>query len=129
MAKLSQKQADNLNKALDDKAREILMEAKKNGVKDNYCFITTFMRYMQQIEILRELEAQLKKDKIVVSKEYVKGRKNLYTHPAVAEYNKTSDSANKTVKTLLDMINKVPKTAESTEDDKDALFEALGIDE
>ena len=42
---------------------------------------------------------------MLVKKEYVKGRKNLYSNPAVAEYNKTTDSANKTISTLMKIIN------------------------
>ena len=38
------------------------------------------------------------------AKEYVKGRKNVYSHPAISDYNRTTDNANKTVVTLMKII-------------------------
>lgn len=58
----------------------------------------------------------MKEEGMLVSKEYVKGRKNLYSNPAVAEYNKTTDSANKTVATLMRIIKNF-NVAETTEDE------------
>lgn len=56
----------------------------------------------------------MKEEGMLISKEYVKGRKNLYSNPAVAEYNKTTDSSNKTVATLIRIIKSfnVEETAE-----------------
>ena len=51
-----------------------------------------------------DLEKTVKEEGILVTKEYVKGRKNVYSHPAVADFNKTTDSANKTVATLMKII-------------------------
>jgi hypothetical protein len=65
---------------------------------------------------------------LLVSKEYVRGRKNLYSNPAVAEYNKTTDSANKTVSTLLRIIKDF-NVEESTEEE-DLLMKMInGSDE
>ena len=58
----------------------------------------------------------MKEEGMLVSKEYVKGRKNLYSNPAVAEYNKTTDSANKTVSTLMRIIRNF-NVEENTEED------------
>jgi hypothetical protein len=54
------------------------------------------------------------KDGMLVSKEYVKGRGNLYSSPAVTEYNRTTDSANKTVSTLMRILKNFG--ASSTDD-------------
>ena len=59
---------------------------------------------MMQLEILRKLEAAIKRNGTMVKKEYVKGRKNVYTNPAIAEYNKTASAANGTVTTLINII-------------------------
>ena len=40
----------------------------------------------------------------LVKKEYAKGRKNVYSHPAISDYNRTIESANKTVVTLIEII-------------------------
>lgn len=88
-------------------AEEILRIAAQRGVEQNFFFITTFKRYQVQIKILTDLEKTIKAEGNTVTKEYVKGRKNVYTHPAIAEYNKTSTAANQTVQTLMKIVNKM----------------------
>lgn len=92
------------DKSLQDKAAEIVAMAEDAGVQENYFFVTTFKRYQVQIGILSQLEESMDKDGMLVSKEYVKGRKNLYSNPAVNAYNRTADSANKTVQTLMKIV-------------------------
>ena len=89
---------------LNEQAQEILRIASEHGVEQNFFFITTFKRYQVQIVILNDLEGKIKEDGPVVTKEYVKGRKNVYTNPAISEYNKTSTAANQTVQTLMKII-------------------------
>ena len=111
---------------LQEQAEEILRIAEKYGVEQNFLFITTFKRYQVQLNILKDLEQTIKKDGSLVTKEYVKGRGNVYTHPAISEYNKTSTSANQTVATLI----KIFKSMRSDEDDgegEDELLKALGV--
>lgn len=89
---------------LNQQAQEILKIAEKHGVEQNFFFLTTFKRYQVQINILNDLEKTIKSENTLVTKEYVKGRENLYTHPAITEYNKTSTAANQTVQTLVRII-------------------------
>lgn len=89
---------------LNEQAQEIVKIAEASGVQTNFFFITTFKRYQVQINILNELEKKIKEDGALVTKEYVKGRGNLYANPAISEYNRTTDSANKTVSTLIKII-------------------------
>lgn len=70
----------------------------------------------------------MKEDGVLVTKEYVKGRKNLYSHPAVAEYNRTTDSANKTVSTLMKIIKSF-NAEETSEDDADPLMKLINGDD
>ena len=91
-------------KNLKEQAKEIMRLAEESGLQSNYFFVTTFQRYQVQLEILDELEKAIKDAGMLVSKEYVKGRKNLYTNPAVSDFNRTTDSANKTVATLLRIL-------------------------
>ncbi len=91
-------------KTLNEQAKEIIQIAEESGVQSNFLFLTTFKRYQVQLNILTELEKTLKSEGMLVTKEYIKGRKNLYTSPAVAEYNRTTDSANKTAATLMKII-------------------------
>jgi hypothetical protein len=94
---------------LNEKAREIIEIAEKHGVEQDFFFVTTFKRYQVQLKILNELEKTINSDGVLVTKEYVKGRKNLYSHPAIADYNRTTDSANKTVTTLIKIITALRK--------------------
>lgn len=90
---------------LQRQASEIMRIAEESGVQSNYLFATTFQRYQVQLQILDKLEEAMADEGMLVSKEYVKGRKNLYSNPAVSEYNRTTDSANKTVATLMRIIH------------------------
>ena len=58
-----------------------------------------------------------------VTKEYVKNRKNIYTNPAINAYNRTTDSANKTVTTLLKILN--GSGAGKKKEEKDPLLELI----
>ena len=106
-----------MSKSLNEQAQEILKIAEENGVQSNFFFTTTFKRYLTQINMLNELEKVMKDEGMLVKKEYVKGRKNLYSSPALTEYNKTTDSANKTVSTLLKIIRSRKDDNEGDEDE------------
>lgn len=82
----------------------MLAKAEAKGVQTNFFFVTTFKRYQVQMQILNELEKEIKELGTTVSKEYVKGRKNIYTNPAITEYNKTATACNGTVATLINII-------------------------
>ena len=70
----------------------------------------------------------LDSDDLLVRKEYVKGRGNVYANPAVAEYNKTTDSANKTVATLMKILKNFNVPANDKEDESDPLMRILNGD-
>ena len=111
---------------IQEQAKEILRIAEKFGVEQNFFFLTTFKRYQVQLSILNELEQKIKEDGTLVTKEYVKGRGNVYTHPAINEYNKTAQASNQTVATLIKIIKTLRNDDEDTENE-DELLNALGI--
>ncbi|MDY4817260.1 MAG: hypothetical protein SO186_04885 [Lachnospiraceae bacterium] len=102
---------------LNEQAQEILRIAEKHGVEQNFFFLTTFKRYQVQINILNNLEQSIKELGTLVDKEYVKGRKNVYTNPAITEYNKTSTAANQTVATLMKIITTLREKDSGEEDE------------
>lgn len=110
-------------KKFEDKAEEFLRMAEDYGVENNYLFLTHFEMYQNQIEMLHKLAEAIDTEGMLVEKEYVKSRKNLYTNPAVTEYNRTADSAHKTASTLMKIIKTLG--AEGG-DDNDPLLDVLG---
>ena len=100
---------------LAEQAAEIIRIAEESGVQSNFFFLTTFKRYQVQLNILTDLEKTIKEEGTLVEKEYVKNRKNLYCNPAIAKYNQTADSANKTVSTLMRIIREF-NVEEATEE-------------
>lgn len=114
---------------LNDKAQQILSIAEQYGVEKNFLFITTFKRYSIQLQILGELEKAIQEHGSMVEKEYVKGRKNLYTNPAIKEYNNAVNSANKTVGTLMSIIKTRSNNYNDDEGEEDPLLKALNGDD
>lgn len=107
---------------LQEQAVEILKIAEETGVQTNFFFVTTFKRYQVQLKNLGELEKAIKETGTLVTKEYVKGRANIYVNPAVTEYNKTTDSANRTVTTLMKIIKGFAKEDGGHGSDRDPLM-------
>jgi hypothetical protein len=94
-------------KQLKGMEEEIMKMAEQRGVDQNYFFVTAFNRYKAQISILNNLETALSKDGVLVTKEYVKGRENIYCHPAVGDFNRTTDSANKTMLAIMKLLDTI----------------------
>lgn len=108
---------------LERQAREIIKLAEESGVQSNYFFVTTFERYQVQLKILEDLKQAIEDEGMIVTKEYVKGRKNMYSNPAVGDYNRTTDSANKTVATLMRIIKNFG--VDEDREDVDPLMEMI----
>jgi len=109
---------------IDAQAQEILRIAEQYNIEKNYFFRTTFERYLVQIETLKKIEQHLHESDVLITKTYVKGRENYYCSPAVTSYNSTCSSANKTVETLIKIVNAMGST-EETSGGEDPLLKAL----
>lgn len=105
---------------MQEQAERVLEKAEEKGVSTNFFFKTTFERYLVQMKIMDDLKKNMAKDGTMVEKEYVKGRKNIYTNPAITEYNKTATAANNTVATLIKIV-----AAFNDDDDDDELVKFL----
>ena len=108
-------------------ANEIIKIAESSGLQSNYFFTTTFQRYQVQLEILLELTEKMEDEGMLVTKEYVKGSKNLYVSPAVSAFNRTADSANKTVMALIKIIKEV--NVDGMTDNEDLLLKTINGEE
>ena len=103
---------------LTKQAEKIIEIAEHYNAQGNFLFKTTFQRYMTQINILNRLQAEFQgPDSILVTKEYVKGRQNLYTNPAIGEYNKTATAANQTAQTLIRILKELAADRDEEGDD------------
>ena len=99
--------------------------AKKAGVDSDYFFKTTLARYRFLCQVLTNLKKAIKEEGVIVKKEYVKNRKNIYTHPAISEYDKTAAAANSTAAALISIIEKAAKISGKTDDETDEFLEKL----
>jgi len=97
---------------LKKQAAEILEKAKAKGAEQSYMFLTAFQRYQEHLEHLTELQKAIQEAGILVEKEYVKGRKNIYVNPAITAYNATASAADKTAQVLLKYIEVAPDPAD-----------------
>lgn len=98
------KNTETVTVDLNEQAREILKKATEKGVEHSFMFVTTFERYMEHIKNLKELQKVIKEEGTMVTKEYVKGRANIYVNPAINAYNSTAGAADKTAQLLLKYI-------------------------
>jgi hypothetical protein len=96
---------------MNDVASELIKLAERGGVEQNFFFTTTFARYKTQLNLLTRLQAEISGADLMVTKEYVRGRQNLVSNPAINEYNKTSQAANQTVICLMKIISTFSKNS------------------
>ena len=101
--------------SMNEQAQVILAKAREKGIEHTFMFTTTFQRYVELISHMAELQKSIKKQGCLVTKEYVKGRQNIYVHPAINAYNATAAQANNTANILMRFI--VQPLSDS--DDKD----------
>ena len=100
---------------LTQQGAQILKMAEEKGVSTNYFFATTFRRYKTQVRILTKLEKAIREYGPLVEKEYVKGRPNLTTNPAITDYNRTATAANGTVSTLISILKSLSDESGSSD--------------
>lgn len=89
---------------LNEQMKQILAKAQEKGVEHSFMFTTTFARYKEHLKHLESLKKIIDKDGPTVTKEYVKGRGNVYVHPAINAYNSCAAAADKTAQLLLKCI-------------------------
>ena len=83
--------------------------AAEYGVAENPLFVQTLKNYETVQKAIELTNTVIEADDMTISKEYVKGRENLYMHPAIKELPKQIDAANKTVDKMMDIIDRLGK--------------------
>lgn len=110
-------------KAFEDKRKEILEMAKKGGLQFNFFFSNTFDVYCAQMRTAYKLTEELKNDRELVVEQ---DRQKKYIDPVITELNKTADSLNKTLGSLMRLIRMFE--VQSTIKEVDPLMKALNGD-
>ena len=91
-------------KRLEMLAEKFKETAESLSEEHRYIFESTLETYFQLIKNFKVLKEALEADGCLITKEYVKGRQNVYVHPAMSEMNKTVNMLNSTAKTLIAII-------------------------
>lgn len=105
---------------LRERANKILAKAREKGDEQALLFETIFQQYLETLDHRQKLRKALVDDGITVTKEYVKGRQNIYVHPALAAYAQQGKLLLDTAKTLMTLIRE--KIADSDDQDDFDLF-------
>lgn len=87
----------------------LLEMAKQYGVDKNAMFLAAAEQYDLQLKVINLIREALENgdQDLIESKEYVKGSPNAYANPLIKELPKHSDSANRTLGTMLDIVTKL----------------------
>lgn len=88
---------------------DLLKLAKRYNLEDNEFFISCANQYDIQTKIIERMQNELEQTELLCTKEYVKGRENIMANPIIKELPKHTDSANKTLSLMLDIISSLGK--------------------
>ena len=100
---------------------DLIRMAENYGVADNALFVSAARQYEIQTKVIKSIERILDEADLTVSKSYVKEVENVYANPLVKELPKQSDSANKTLAIMLDIIAKLGRKEEKSEGLEDVM--------
>lgn len=100
--------------------QDFLDMASACGLEDNPLFLQTLKNYETIQKSLALINGIIEAEDSTVSKEYVKGRENVYAHPLIKELPKQIEAANKVAHTLLDIIETL-----GTQEKQDELMEFI----
>lgn len=86
---------------------EIMSLAESYGVKDNVLFVTASKRYAGQMEMIEKIQEDLRKRGMLIEKLNTNGDSVPIANPLAVQLPKYNDTANKTLGTMLDIIQKL----------------------
>ena len=86
---------------------DLIRMAEEWNVADNTLFLAAANQYVVQQQVIELIRNEINGGNLTTEKTYLKGTTNAYASPLVRELPKHSDSANKTLSTMLDIINKL----------------------
>lgn len=99
----------------EEQAEKILAQAKKDGVLNNFLFVTSFERYIDKTKRLQDIMKELTESGYTIEKTY-NGSTNGVASPAYRNYIAICDSLDKTA-SLLEKITRQFKNSGEKADD------------
>ena len=90
---------------------EIMELADAYGVRNNVLFVSAARRYTGQLDLIDQLQKDIKAIGLTVEKTNVNGDKNIDANPLVSQLPKYNDTANKTLGVMLDIIQRLGTAA------------------
>ena len=90
---------------------EIMDLAETYGVKDNVLFVSASKRYAGQLEMIENIEQDLRDRGLMIEKVNVNGDNVPIANPLAAQLPKYNDTANKTLGVMLDIIQRLGTAA------------------
>lgn len=92
---------------------ELMKLAQEYGVENNALFLSAARQYELQMQVIEKMRGAIEEsDSLTCEKVYRAGEKNPYADPLIKELPRHTDSANKTLQTMLDIISKLGKKSE-----------------
>lgn len=95
--------------------KKVVAMAKQYGVENNALFLQSLKNYDTIQKTIEGMEKVLSDYDTLVTKEYVKGRENVYLNPVIRELPKQIDAANKTIATMITIIKEFGVVKDSDE--------------
>ena len=90
---------------------EIMSLAESYGVKDNFLFVSASRRYAGQMEIIENIQEDLRTRGLVMEVTGSTGQQKIEANPMASQLPKYNDTANKTLSIMLDIIQKLGTAA------------------
>lgn len=91
---------------------ELIEMAEDYNVQDNAMFLAAANQYQVQQRVINLIEESIDGADLTTEKTYLKGTTNSYASPLVKELPKHSDSANRTLQVMLDIVVKLGRKSE-----------------
>lgn len=111
---------------------ELRKMGEEAGLLGNPLFETTLTRYETQTNVLDELQKVIDSNPPIIERTLSNGKTTIDTHPAIRDYNRTTDSANKTLHMLLKFIpaseEEITTEEEEEKEETDPLLELINGD-
>lgn len=87
--------------------KELIELAKQYGVDNNVMFTTSCERYAMVTNTIKEMREAIDQEGVLINRINVKGDTNMDTNPLVPQLPKYVEVANKTLTTMLDIIQRL----------------------